>query len=298
MKSKTPELGIGIVDLGLVYRADWNEKGIEVEFTTTSPSCPFGELLIEQVNNVLHQRFGEAASIHSRLVQIRHGRRNASRKLHAREWMAANTSPAKSVSGTEARTRRLEKLSGYRAQRRISRGEPRSWAARRCNTNPLNSSFRKPSEARLSGMITTDSDYGGRVIVAEATRSDSSTLPQRGRIVRCRRIVRSRPEAGSGDPRWFRFSVRFYMIAVDGPRRPNRMIPRQAAFARFHENETTLAINGATPECALKQFQEGRTRKRRRQGGDGLPRQQSGHLSKDGAIESASFGQRGRRQRA
>lgn len=64
-----PELGIGIVDLGLVYRADWNEKGIEVEFTTTSPSCPFGELLVEQVNNVLHQRFGEAASIHSRLVR-------------------------------------------------------------------------------------------------------------------------------------------------------------------------------------------------------------------------------------
>jgi metal-sulfur cluster biosynthetic enzyme len=63
-----PELGIGIVDLGLIYRADWNEKGIEVDFTVTSPSCPFGEILAEQVNDVLFQRFREAASIHVRQV--------------------------------------------------------------------------------------------------------------------------------------------------------------------------------------------------------------------------------------
>ncbi len=63
-----PELGIGIVDLGLVYRADWTETGIDVDFTMTAPSCPFGETLVEQVEAILQQRFGEAASIRVRRV--------------------------------------------------------------------------------------------------------------------------------------------------------------------------------------------------------------------------------------
>jgi metal-sulfur cluster biosynthetic enzyme len=32
-----PELGIGIVDLGLIYRAKRTPTGIEVDFTTTVP---------------------------------------------------------------------------------------------------------------------------------------------------------------------------------------------------------------------------------------------------------------------
>lgn len=63
-----PELGIGIADLGLVYRADWTETGIDVELTMTTPSCPFGESLVERVEDILHQRFGEAAAISVRLV--------------------------------------------------------------------------------------------------------------------------------------------------------------------------------------------------------------------------------------
>ena len=63
-----PELGIGIVDMGLIYRADWNATGIDVEFTTTSPSCPFSEALLQQINDILRQRFREAASIRVRLV--------------------------------------------------------------------------------------------------------------------------------------------------------------------------------------------------------------------------------------
>jgi len=63
-----PELHIGIVDLGLIYRADWTEKGIEIEFTTTTPQCPFAEMFFKRISDVLHQRFREAASIHVRLV--------------------------------------------------------------------------------------------------------------------------------------------------------------------------------------------------------------------------------------
>jgi metal-sulfur cluster biosynthetic enzyme len=63
-----PELGIGLVDLGLVYRADWNGAGIDVEFTMTSPSCPFAESLVKQIEAILQQRFREAAAIRVRLV--------------------------------------------------------------------------------------------------------------------------------------------------------------------------------------------------------------------------------------
>jgi len=63
-----PELGIGIVDLGLVSRAEWGASGIDVEFTMTSPSCPFGEGLVQQIEGILQRRFGEAASIRVKLV--------------------------------------------------------------------------------------------------------------------------------------------------------------------------------------------------------------------------------------
>jgi len=63
-----PELGIGIVDMGMVYRADWSATGIEVDFTTTSATCPFAETLLQQINGILRQRFREAASIRVRRV--------------------------------------------------------------------------------------------------------------------------------------------------------------------------------------------------------------------------------------
>ena len=64
-----PELGIGIVDLGLVYRAEWSANGIEVDFTTTTPTCPFGDTLLALIDELLRRRFREAASIRVRLVR-------------------------------------------------------------------------------------------------------------------------------------------------------------------------------------------------------------------------------------
>jgi metal-sulfur cluster biosynthetic enzyme len=64
-----PELGIGIVDLGLVYGAEWSASGIEVDFTTTTPTCPFGDTLLALIDELLHRRFREAASIRVRLVR-------------------------------------------------------------------------------------------------------------------------------------------------------------------------------------------------------------------------------------
>ena len=49
-----PELGVNIVDLGLVYRLDLSEEGeMQVFMTLTSPGCPAGpELRTDVMNNL------------------------------------------------------------------------------------------------------------------------------------------------------------------------------------------------------------------------------------------------------
>jgi metal-sulfur cluster biosynthetic enzyme len=64
-----PEIGINIVDLGLVYRAERTAGGIEVALALTTPSCPLGEMMIEQAREVLHKRFPDAPSINVELVR-------------------------------------------------------------------------------------------------------------------------------------------------------------------------------------------------------------------------------------
>ena len=39
---KDPELGVNIVDLGLVYTSQTREEEVDVEMTLTSPACPAG----------------------------------------------------------------------------------------------------------------------------------------------------------------------------------------------------------------------------------------------------------------
>ncbi|MBI4275762.1 MAG: metal-sulfur cluster assembly factor [Rhizobiales bacterium] len=63
-----PELGLNIVDLGLVYRADWTACGIAVSITMTSPSCPVRYELADCVESTLRRHFAEARSITVDLV--------------------------------------------------------------------------------------------------------------------------------------------------------------------------------------------------------------------------------------
>lgn len=48
-----PELGINIVDLGLVYDVQVEEEVVKVEFTLTSMGCPIGPLIEQQMQQVL-----------------------------------------------------------------------------------------------------------------------------------------------------------------------------------------------------------------------------------------------------
>jgi metal-sulfur cluster biosynthetic enzyme len=44
-----PELGLDFVELGLIYGIDIEEGGVHVTFTLTSPACPIGPQVAEQI---------------------------------------------------------------------------------------------------------------------------------------------------------------------------------------------------------------------------------------------------------
>ena len=53
-----PELGINVVDLGLVYEAvvthrEDGQRLVEVKMTLTAPGCGMGEILVDDVRNKL-----------------------------------------------------------------------------------------------------------------------------------------------------------------------------------------------------------------------------------------------------
>jgi len=58
-----PEIGINIVDLGLVYDADIQESGdVLITMTLTSLGCPLGPVIVQEVNNALKDLPGIGAS--------------------------------------------------------------------------------------------------------------------------------------------------------------------------------------------------------------------------------------------
>jgi metal-sulfur cluster biosynthetic enzyme len=63
-----PELGINVVDLGLVYHAAQVADGIDVALTMTTPSCPLGEMIVDEARMALHDQFPEAENIRVELV--------------------------------------------------------------------------------------------------------------------------------------------------------------------------------------------------------------------------------------
>jgi metal-sulfur cluster biosynthetic enzyme len=55
-----PEMGVNIVDLGLVYRASRTLDAIRVKMTLTTRACPLGEMIAAQARALLHERFPSA----------------------------------------------------------------------------------------------------------------------------------------------------------------------------------------------------------------------------------------------
>ena len=50
-----PEVGINIVDLGLVYGLERTGDGVRLDLTLTSPACPMGESIAAEAEFVLQQ---------------------------------------------------------------------------------------------------------------------------------------------------------------------------------------------------------------------------------------------------
>jgi metal-sulfur cluster biosynthetic enzyme len=48
-----PELGINVVDLGLIYEVDIRGDTVHVEYTLTTMGCPIGPLIEQQIQQVI-----------------------------------------------------------------------------------------------------------------------------------------------------------------------------------------------------------------------------------------------------
>ncbi len=62
-----PELGINIVDLGLVYTVQSREDEVDVEMTLTSPACPAGPEILRNAVTAL-ERLEDVSKANVKLV--------------------------------------------------------------------------------------------------------------------------------------------------------------------------------------------------------------------------------------
>jgi metal-sulfur cluster biosynthetic enzyme len=59
---KDPELNLNIIDIGLVYDIDVDDSGdVRVQMTLTSPGCPSGAEIMEEVKRVVGDMEGVRA---------------------------------------------------------------------------------------------------------------------------------------------------------------------------------------------------------------------------------------------
>ena len=65
-----PEIGISIVDLGLVYgvQIDEESKNVVIDMTLTTPACPLGPVIKTQAHAVLTNRFPAVNDVDINLV--------------------------------------------------------------------------------------------------------------------------------------------------------------------------------------------------------------------------------------
>ena len=51
-----PEIGLSIVDVGLVYRVEATEDHIEIDFTLTTPGCPLAGTIMDDIKREVGEK--------------------------------------------------------------------------------------------------------------------------------------------------------------------------------------------------------------------------------------------------
>ncbi len=62
-----PELGLDFVELGLIYGIDVDGSDVHVTFTLTTPACPIGPQVTEQIEEFVGELDGVAA-VHPKMT--------------------------------------------------------------------------------------------------------------------------------------------------------------------------------------------------------------------------------------
>jgi metal-sulfur cluster biosynthetic enzyme len=58
-----PELGMSVIELGLVRKFDWTPGNVDVTMILTTPFCPYGPAMIEQVRDKVQDATQRVARI-------------------------------------------------------------------------------------------------------------------------------------------------------------------------------------------------------------------------------------------
>ena len=64
-----PELGVNIVDLGLVYEISLRDRSVQIVMTMTSPMCPLAEYLKDAAEAAIRDRLPDLDRVDIAVVQ-------------------------------------------------------------------------------------------------------------------------------------------------------------------------------------------------------------------------------------
>src|SRR5699024_9455034 len=63
-----PELGINIVDLGLIYHVEIHDNDVNIRMTLTTHGCPLHETIETDIQFALHDEIDEVEDVNTELV--------------------------------------------------------------------------------------------------------------------------------------------------------------------------------------------------------------------------------------
>lgn len=53
-----PEIGMNIVDVGLIYRVEPGDEKVEIDYTLTSPGCPLADVIERDITQAIQRASG------------------------------------------------------------------------------------------------------------------------------------------------------------------------------------------------------------------------------------------------